>query len=736
MNPTDSHRSPTFLRPRGTLLVVGLLLMATALYVAGCNQQRGPVRKTGGAGRDRSGELLEVVASQLAGLPELGVVELEPEVPILDAKTSSDGQDVLARVVINPDQPLLNRLVVPAGNARFRSLGVQPGDIVRYYVRVASELEDEYRTRRGRLTAAELEALYQEREAQRDILLDSADPTDIRIRIAQVIDENTLLLEEPLNTMLQEGTLAPAAFGDGARLEVWRVSNQRMGDLVVALHRYAISGVPRLGWEPSPDKGGVEKIVEHLNQWLRQSKLESEWKMSDMLATLPEDLRDNPVLAPFISRDALERMSFSMPTEELRAVQGTAYEGRLLQEATFARDVSTWATEGTPQAQDKVALLFDWTVRNVQLYDDTEGATDERPAYRPWQSMIYARGEVESRIWVFAQLCRQLGVPVVVFEITPPATEGDDDNSTNSYLVCGALVREHVYLFDPYLGLALPAEGLRPATLAQVREKPDLLRTLDLEGEAYPVTAETLEAAKVMIVAEPFTLTHRAALLESRLTGDDSLVLAESPERVAELLKSAGVATEPVLWPHPFEVLLAQLEQPPPKRRVAALEFEPFCYRPYLWQARVLHFRGRQPTGEGVLSKYSTSSDDHRDAGRDYTRSSVMATYKEIGEQEAPEVKRTWLAARVNATYWVGLLKYDQGEPRVALDWFRRAESTEQLPMKWDAAARYNEARALEALGQTDEAIALLEDDKSPIATGSRHRAQLLRQLNMAEQSE
>jgi tetratricopeptide (TPR) repeat protein len=719
-----------------------MLLALATLTTSGCERRRGPTRTSSGTSSvDRSGQLLEVVASQLAGLPESGIVDLTPEVPILDARSSTDGQDVLAKVTTSPDQPFLNRVVVPNRNAGFRRLGVQSGDMVRFYVRIASDIDAEYRTSSKGLSPQELQALLAEKYRQREEQGEITDPpTDVRIRIAQVIDDNTLLLEDPLNPMLLEGTLDLNAIFDpsqvpaspGARLEVWRVSNQRVGDLLVALNRYAFAGVPRLGWEPSPDNGGVEKIVEYLNQWLRQTKLESDWQPSPFIATLPEELRERPSLVPFISKEALERMSFSMPSEELRAVQGVGYEGRLLQEATFARDISRWASAGYPHAPDKVAVLFDWTVRNIQLLSDTDQPSDTRPLYRPWQNLVFGRGEVAGRVWVFAQLCRQLGVPVVVFTPELPAGE-----SQAGRLICGAIVRDNIYLFDPYLGLPLPsAQGLKPATWAELRDQPDLLRRLDLDDEPYPLDFEKLAAAPVQVIAEPFSLTRRAHLLESRLTGDDLLVLSVDPAAVASQLKSMGFEQEPTLWAWPYEVLQAQVEQGPPKRAVAALEFQQFCYRPYLWRARMLHFRGRQPAEKGTLTKYDSSTDDHRDAGRDYTRPTVMATLNEIRDQEGDEVQRNWLAARINALYWVGLLKYDQGDHEIALDWLRRSsQMVEGKPLKWYSAAKYNEARALEALGKIDEAIALLEADDPHLAAGSRQRARLLKQKLQAEAS-
>lgn len=772
MNFSDSSR-----RSARTLWLLILALAVPLATIVGCGKPRSRGNLAGaGRGKDRSGALLEVVASQLAQLPQLAVVELAPEVPILDAKTSSDGQDVLAIVTSSPETPhIYNRLHVPAGNSRFRSLGVRSGDLVRFYGRIKSELESEYRSRRGtgvrdraatanltreQIAEMEMEAA-EERISEGDIVV----TTDVRFGIAQVIDDNTLLLEEPLNPMMIEQTLDPAALppNPGVRLEVWRVSNQRMGDLVLALNRYARDGVPRLGWEPSPDEGALQQIVERLNQWLRQATLQSDWKPTGMLATLPESLRQAPRLQPFLGAEALERNSFSMPTTELRAVQGVAYEGRLLQEATWARDIGRWASDGYSQAPDKVAALFDWTVRNIQLVSDTEQPIDTRPPYRPWQSILHGRTDVEGRVWVFAQLCRQLGVPVVVLEpqLATTAAEGepasDQPSDTTSadgaettdntpaveqpslqpgpgQIICGAVIRGEVYLFDPYLGLPLPATDLQPATLGQIRQQPELLRQLDLEGEPYPLEASHLDEAALRIVAEPFTLTHRAALLESRLTGDDALVLHVAPEDVAELLKQAQLNQSPTLWAYPYKILLDQLELSPRKRAIAALEFEPFCYRPFLWQARVLHFRGRQPSGEGALTRYATDDDDHQDAGSNYTRPNVLTTFDAIRRQEGVEVQRAWIAARLNASYWVGLLKYDQGEPQVAATWFRRSQKLEDLELKWYSAAKYNEARSLEALGQIDEAIALLKGDDPKLAAGSRQRAKLLRLSQAAKE--
>src|SRR6187402_734578 len=85
---------------------------------------------------DRGEALLKAAASQLSDLPAAVDTELRPPIVLLDSRKSSDGKDVLAICTANPKaaDDIFNVIKVPAGNSRFRSLGVQSGDILKYYV--------------------------------------------------------------------------------------------------------------------------------------------------------------------------------------------------------------------------------------------------------------------------------------------------------------------------------------------------------------------------------------------------------------------------------------------------------------------------------------------------------------------------------------------------------------------------------------------------------------------------
>jgi tetratricopeptide (TPR) repeat protein len=78
------------------------------------------------------------------------------------------------------------------------------------------------------------------------------------------------------------------------------------------------------------------------------------------------------------------------------------------------------------------------------------------------------------------------------------------------------------------------------------------------------------------------------------------------------------------------------------------------------------------------------------------------------------------------ATYWISLVQYDDGRYETAKNWYsKRVLNKEQLSI-WEPHARYNLARTLERLGDTDRAIELYKTDGDPQEHGNRLRARLL----------
>ncbi len=626
---------------------------------------------------DRADALLKAAANQLNDLPSAVDTELRPPMVVLDSRKSSDHQDVYAVCVANPNVPdsPINVIHAPTGNGRFKSIGVRPGDLLKYFVR-QDQTVDEDSQRLG---------------LSRQVAMD--------LTIAQVIDDNTLLIETGLNRAVEFP----------AKIEIWRFVDTRQKEINEKLVRYDTRRLPPLAWEPAPDEQVVVQILAWLNQWIRQSDPHSTWKRDALLDTLAVDLANDPQLKPYISAEALAANSFQ------------ANDGRILQEAVWLRDIARWAHGDSFDDVGRAAALFDWTVRNIQL----EADADATP-HRPWHVLIYGRGTAAQRAWVFALLCRQQGLNVVMLGV-PPAKEADEIGATASAKMRwlpALLANGQLYLFDTQLGLPIPGpDGNGVATLEQVQKDDGLLRKLDLEGAPYPVTAEQLKNVKAFIVADPFELSRRASQLDPMLTGDDHLSLAVKPSELAERLKNVTGVGDVGLWDVPFASLRDRLELGKAARHREALAFEPFAVRPALWKARTRHFQGRRKEankpGDEVL-------DDHQEAARLYMSKSVRPTDRVIAEKASEDEQRVDAEAKLNATYWLGSMSYDDGNFDVAADWFRRPELRKESS-DWKFGADYNLARSLEAGQKFDEAIPLLEKDASPQQHGNKIRARELK---------
>jgi hypothetical protein len=635
---------------------------------------------------DRGAALLKAAVRQLNDLPAAVDTQLQEPRVILDASKSSDNQDVLAVFLRNPNLPEgpVNVVSVPANNARFRGLGVKPGDILKYYV-----LEDET------VDATSREAGFTRRVA-------------MELVVAQVIDDQTLLVETGLNTEVP----------NPERIEIWRFVDERQREINRQLTDYLTYRQPPLGWEPSPDAKTIDQIVVWLNQWLRQTNPKADWRVEPLLQSLPQELLTGEPQGPYLSNEALGATVFQ------------PHEGRLLQEAVWHRDIARWARGDNYNNVDRATALFDWTVQNVQLSADDAGAP-----HRPWQVLLYGRGTAAQRAWVFALLCRQLGLEVVMLGIPSAPSEGSDGSTasmTAQFWLAALVDGGQLYLFDTRLGLPIPGPNRQGiATLAQVQADDSLVRQLDLPDSPYPVTADTIESVEAWIVADPFELTRRARLVESQLTGDDGVALTVDASALAEQIKSLPQIAGVELWDLPFRTLRNQLTLENTSRNPARLRevlaFEPFAVRPVLWKARSRHFQGRrQIVGDEKSADTDEAIDDHREAAQLYTDKTVRPTDRAIARTASSDRQRVDTSAKLDATYWVGLLRLADGMYDVSESWLKRPE-LHAAGSRWVFGARYNLARTHEALGKIDEAIALLQADTSPQQHGNKLRAQWLK---------
>ncbi len=80
------------------------------------------------------------------------------------------------------------------------------------------------------------------------------------------------------------------------------------------------------------------------------------------------------------------------------------------------------------------------------------------------------------------------------------------------------------------------------------------------------------------------------------------------------------------------------------------------------------HFQGRRKRERKAWRMKPL--DDHREAAELYTSKSVRPTDREIAAATSADERRVESTAKLNATYWLGLLSFDDGKYDVAAHWF------------------------------------------------------------------
>ena len=666
------------------ILIIALILAGICLAIVLWEDQgsRSPTQGSSILTDDNattSAAIIDSVSLTLNNLPQEVVTELTPPQPILDDSKSADGREVKAILNVTPGgvDGVFNYLSVPEGNANFRTVGIQQGDRVRYFVKYdQDDLEHGFEN-----------VSYYELEVRR---LDSNNM------------ENALILEGGLTGAVE----VPH------RVEVWRLSDQRMRDILTRLNRYWERPKTMLGWEPSPDESALLQMADRLNQWWRNltTSLES-WQPDPLVKGLSEELRTAAPLADLLTDAALAEGGF------------VVWEMRLLQQAVWLRDISAWARGDALNDVEVASSLFDWTIRNVQL--DTPG--QDAIIHRPWHALMYGHGSAEDRAWVFAELCRHQQLDVVMLAIQ----QGQDEPK---WWLAALVADDQLYLFDTRLGLPLP--GIEPdsiATLAEVFENPALLDRLSIEGEVpYMISSADFGEEKApsilsQTVASPLQLARRSAELQQLLETEEYVTLAAETVTLAEEVGDLPHVQSVSLWPHPFQSVIDEQNMSSNARRKAAQKFLVFAQRPKLWKARVLHFQGTKdiPASEQE-DPLAQASYGHRLATDLYQDDNVRIPERELVNLEKGK-QDIYRHAKYDAAYWLALMKSAQGSHSVARYWLEEQTLAAEPGWHWEHGARYCLAREYEALGQLDKAIAILEADESPQRLGNLLRAQLLK---------
>ena len=402
------------------------------------------------------------------------------------------------------------------------------------------------------------------------------------------------------------------------------------------------------------------------------------------------------------------------------------------QEAVILRDLARWARGDEHGDLSRAKRLFDWTVRNVQL----EPGVPQHMAQLPGETLLFGRGTAIERAWVFILLLRQQGLDAAILAIDDPS---DPLGVRVRPWVVGVLSEGNLYLFDPALGLPVPGPGgvkldaagrldVHPATLAQVVADDALLRRLDLDkDEAYPVKASQLGKVVALVEGAPAYLTQRMRTLESRLAGQARMVLTASPSAQAERLRAIKHLADVRLWALPFETVFQRVWRGSDGAEWQMRMMLPFEVGrpPALRFGRVAHLRGNfnaVDTKPGATDYYMMARPSRRD----------LNAIKEMDPNG--QMMAVFELAKHNASYWLGLIAFEQDNFPSAEDYFKTRTLADSPQGQWTPGATYNLGRVYEAQGDYARAIRQYRASRSwPEHVGSELRGRWLQSLTGAK---
>jgi hypothetical protein len=460
--------------------------------------------------------------------------------------------------------------------------------------------------------------------------------------------------------------------------------------------KYAVDMLQRL----NESSGGAmrQQIVDHLNQWAPSQKPPKNWALDPILAELPKDLQP----------------------QKLDDLHFTTADGFELQQAIWMRDLSAWVCEDVHDPVEQGTKLFDWIVRNIQLRQTPDDGYGSIPK-QPWEALFFGRGIAVERAWVFALAAKQLALDAVILAVPLK----DDPEKLVPWAI-GLVDGKELYLFEPALGLPIPAKNgisfennqliVKPATLSEVLANPTILESLDINKTLrYPFTIEQIKQSVAMIPTSAASLSARFALIESRMTGDQRVVLTAHPSAFAkELQEVKGLAPDRIrLWPRPFVVDEKRAKLGPKEEATLAVAMRPFTIgqESLLWRGRVSHIMGKLTGKQGASLYYQKARIPERTLS-EYEQQ--FSSDSSISKKEVAQAMRAFYKAKEDATYWLGLVNYSIDDEQATLDYLKKIiqppiyyrPNMPTLPKpRWLIGACYNLGRSYERAGNLNLAV-------------------------------
>ncbi len=465
----------------------------------------------------------------------------------------------------------------------------------------------------------------------------------------------------------------------------------------------------------------IEQVFDRLNQWIHADPVgdaaaSAAWKEDSLRESLPEDYQD------MCTAEKLGSSVFD-PTYDIVAIR----------DQRWLADIAKTARGEALDDIDIATSLFHWTIRSLAIRSDPPLLATASSSGVRWfergEILLSGRGSAAQRSWIFLELLRQAGLQGVMLATV------DRDGSYRPWLP--ALISGgEAYLFEPTYGIPVPSlDGLGVATVREAASNPAVLTQLDDDSRRYPVASDDMSSLAVLVVADPQSLSRRMNLLEQHLFGSSAVRLAINASALgssaAGTLPRGKMETPVALWSFPFEVRrrrqakeIAVLQALAEELRVMGIVIEEKrkggglsggrrTIRP-LYAGRLREFRGELEGPNGAKKAYLLSRPSN---------AAMADLVNQFSENQQEGVRKVYEQMKEDATYWLGITTLAEGDYEIAMDYLGRMTLFASPDGRWASAARVNLAEAKILAGDSQGAIQLLREDRSPQRFGSRFRA-------------
>lgn len=509
------------------------------------------------------------------------------------------------------------------------------------------------------------------------------------------------------------------------------------------------------------DQKASQQMVYHLNRWkadrvVDQVELPEAFKSVQGLLS-PEQLEERFGSTDFQLGDIRHLRDSYLFRRVLQWADRPQSDDPLLQPWLEAK--ATELSESDANKLRTVTRLFDWTVRNV-AYEPMEvpttglnspdmsfGMVLQGAGYRQTDYLTLWRGIGDSlqRSGVFTQLCQQAEIPAFVL-----ARQDAESGELVPWCVA-ALVADEVYLFEPNLSTYIPGPGQEGiATLDQARKDASVMRRLNVPGFFdYPLSKDDVQQSVALLNLQPEAIAARMRFLESGLTGDRRLIIHQDLEGLTERIDAVPGIAGVAMWDVPLKADIYHQDMLEASERDPALAFwyratwaildAPIDMARELSLGRWRHLHGQFSDEEdgdlqGARTLYLAQRAPEFEIDKLSTDVDLQQAYgvrRDLGmdqqqyESQLAQAQQIMKGGKRTATYWISLLQYDDARYETSENWFSKRVLLETQLSLWEPSARYNLARCLERLGESDRAVEIYKTDGDPQEHGNRIRARL-----------